>query len=198
MEFLLDNILTLTVFSPLAAALIIFLLPDDEKVLIRRLSFVLSLIPLALTLVMWLEYNANYRLEGMQFQVMAEWFPAIGSSFHMGVDGISLPLILLTVILTPLAILASFNIEDKVKMYMSLFLALETGMLGLFASSGPDYLLHFLGSWPGADVFPHPAVGRQRSRLRLLQILHLHHGRQPGAAPLHSGDGHCYGYIQHH
>ena len=142
MEFLLDNILTLTVFSPLAAALIIFLLPDDEKVLIRRLSFVLSLIPLALTLVMWLEYNANYRLEGMQFQVIAEWFPAIGSSFHMGVDGISLPLILLTVILTPLAILASFNIEDKVKMYMSLFLALETGMLGLFASL--DLIIFFI------------------------------------------------------
>lgn len=142
MEFLLDNILTLTVFTPLAAALIIFLLPDDEKTLIRRLAFIFSLIPLALTLVMWLDYNANYRVAGMQYEVMAEWFPAINSSFHMGVDGISLPMILLTVILTPLAILASFNIEDKVKMYMGLFLALETGMLGLFASL--DLIIFFI------------------------------------------------------
>ena len=142
MEFLLDNILTLTVFTPLAAAIIIFLLPDDEKTLIRRLALVFSLVPLVLTLVMWFDYNANHRLGGMQYEVMAEWFPAINSSFHMGVDGISLSMFLLTVILTPLAILASFNIEDNVKMYMSLFLVLETGMLGLFASL--DLIIFFI------------------------------------------------------
>lgn len=140
MDFLQENILTLAVFSPLIAAFIIFLLPDDEKTLIRRLSFVFSLVPLALTLMMWFSYD---RFDaGMQFVTRADWFPAIGSSYHMGLDGISLPLMLLTVILTPLAILASFNIEEKVKMYMSLFLALETGMLGLFASL--DLVIFFI------------------------------------------------------
>jgi NADH-quinone oxidoreductase subunit M len=140
MDFLQDNLLTLVVFFPALAALVIFLLPDDEENLIRRLSFVLSLVPLALTLVMWFGYD---RFDaGIQFETQAEWFSMIGASYHIGVDGISLPLILLTTILTPLSILASFNIDDRVKMYMVLFLALETGMIGLFAAL--DLLIFFV------------------------------------------------------
>lgn len=143
MDFLQDNLLVMTVFFPLLAALIVLLLPEDEKTLIRRLSLALSLIPLALVLVMWFTYNAQYRYEGgMAFVVLREWFPSIGSSFHMGIDGISLPMFLLTTILTPLAILASFNIEDKVRMYMVLFLVLETAMLGLFAAL--DLIIFFI------------------------------------------------------
>ncbi|MFW6067948.1 MAG: complex I subunit 4 family protein [Chloroflexota bacterium] len=140
MEFLQDNLLTLIIFSPAIAALVIFLLPDDEETLIRRLSFVFSLIPLALTLIMWFNYD---RVDaGFQFETVAPWFPMIGASYHVGVDGISLALILLTTILTPLSILASFNISDRVRMYMVLFLALETGMIGLFAAL--DLLIFFV------------------------------------------------------
>lgn len=140
MDFLQDNLLTLVIFFPALAALFIYLLPRDEENLIRRLSFVLSLVPLVLTLVMWFGYD---RVDaGIQFETQAEWFPMIGASYHIGVDGISLPLILLTAILTPLAILASFNIEDRVKMFMVLFLALETGMIGLFAAL--DLIIFFV------------------------------------------------------
>ncbi len=140
MEFLQDNLLTLIIFSPAIAALVIFLLPDDEETLIRRLSFVFSLIPLALTLIMWFNYD---RVDaGFQFETVAPWFPMIGASYHVGVDGISLALILLTTILTPLSILASFNISERVRMYMVLFLALETGMIGLFAAL--DLLIFFV------------------------------------------------------
>lgn len=143
MDFIQDNLLVITVFFPLLAALIVLMLPEDEKTLIRRLSLAFSLVPLVLVLVMWFIYNAQYRYEGgMAFVVMQEWFPTIGSSFHMGIDGISLPMFLLTVILTPLAILASFNIEDKVRMYMVLFLVLETAMLGLFAAL--DLIIFFI------------------------------------------------------
>src|SRR5690606_20318434 len=100
----------------------------------------LSLVPLVLTLVMWFGYD---RVDaGIQFETQAEWFPMIGASYHIGVDGISLPLILLTAILTPLAILASFNIEDRVKMFMVLFLALETVMIVLFAAL--DLIIFFV------------------------------------------------------
>jgi NADH-quinone oxidoreductase subunit M len=140
MDFPLDNLLTLIIFSPLAAAALILLLPEDEKVLIRRLSLALSLVPLVFALIAWFNYD---RIDaGMQYLVQAEWFPAIGSSFHIGLDGISLPMVLLTTILTPLAILASFNIEEKVKMYMVLFLILETAMLGLFGAL--DLIIFFI------------------------------------------------------
>lgn len=143
MGFIQDNLLNLIIFSPLLAALIVFVLPEDEKNLIRRLAFVLSLVPLVLVLIMWFTYDAQYRFAGgMAFEVQAEWFPAIGASYHMGVDGISLTMFLLTTILTPLAILASFDIDDKVRMYMTLFLVMETAMLGLFASL--DLMIFFI------------------------------------------------------
>ncbi len=140
MNFIQDNLLTVTIFFPLLAGLIIFLLPEDEKTLIRRLSFALSLIPLALVMVMW--FNYDRAAADLQFVVQKEWFPAIGSSYHMGIDGISLPMFLLTTILTPLSILASFGIKERVKMFMFLFLLMETAMLGLFASF--DLIIFFI------------------------------------------------------
>ncbi|RMG97683.1 MAG: NADH-quinone oxidoreductase subunit M [Chloroflexi bacterium] len=140
MDFIQNNLLNLIVFFPTLAALIIFLLPEDEKTLIRRLSFVFSLVPLALTLVMW--FNFDRTQAGFQFEYVRSWFPAIGASYHMGIDGISLSMFLLTTILTPLAILASFTIEDKVRMYMSLFLIMETAMLGLFGAL--DLIIFFI------------------------------------------------------
>ncbi|MEJ2749084.1 MAG: Fe-S-binding domain-containing protein, partial [Anaerolineae bacterium] len=132
MDFIQHNLLTVTVFFPLLAGLLIFLVPEDEKTLVRRLAFALSLVPLVLVMVMWFNYD---RVSAdLQFEVVAQWFPAIGSSFHMGIDGISLAMFLLTTILTPLSILASFNIEKNVKMFMFLFLLMETAMLGLFAA----------------------------------------------------------------
>jgi NADH-quinone oxidoreductase subunit M len=135
-----NNILSIVIFFPLLAAIIIFLLPEDEKNLIRRLAFVFSLAPLVLVLLMWFNYDRWDA--GYQFVEQYPWFPAIGASYFVGVDGISLSMMLLTVILTPLAILASFDIEERVKMFMALFLFLETGMLGLFASL--DLIIFFI------------------------------------------------------
>jgi NADH-quinone oxidoreductase subunit M len=140
MDFIQANLLNLIVFFPLLAAFVVFLLPEDEKTLIRRLAFILSLVPLALVLVMWFSYDRA--TADIQFEVVHQWFPAIGSSYHIGIDGISLTMFLLTTILTPLSILASFNIEERVRMYMTLFLIMETAMLGLFASL--DLLIFFI------------------------------------------------------
>jgi NADH-quinone oxidoreductase subunit M len=138
--FLQENILTLILFSPLVAGLLILLIPRRQENLIRWVSFVLSFITFGLT--MWLWFNFQPTTPGFQFEQQIIWYPPLGSSYHVGVDGISLTMVLLTALLTPLAILASFTIKDRLQTYMFLFFLLEMGMLGVFLSL--DMLLFFV------------------------------------------------------
>ncbi len=140
MEFILSNILTLILFMPVLAAVIIMILPHDQEDLIRWVAFALSFIPLLLSIVLWLNFDPGKA--GFQFEQKVIWYPPINSSFHVGVDGISLTMILLTTLLTPLAILASFSIKERVKSYMVLFFLLEMGMLGVFMML--DLMLFFV------------------------------------------------------
>jgi len=135
-----NNLLTLILFTPTILGILILLLPSDEVNLTRWVAFLGSLIPFALSLVLW--FNFDPALPGFQFQEHYIWYQAINASYHIGVDGISLTMILLTTLLTPLAILASYPIKDRVKTYMFFFLTLETGMLGVFMSL--DLLLFFV------------------------------------------------------
>ncbi len=141
MNFIDAHLLSLILFTPAIAALLILLfLPDHEHKLIRWFAFASSLIPFVLSLIVWFRFDANQ--PGFQFEEAYVWYEAIGSSFHLGVDGLSLTMVLLTTLLTPLAILASFTIHDRVKAYMILFLFLETGMLGVFLAL--DLLIFFV------------------------------------------------------
>ena len=140
MNFIDAHLLSLILFVPAIAAVIILFLPDGEHKLIRWFAFGASLIPFVLSLIVWFRFNPNQ--PGFQFEESSVWYQAIGSSFHLGVDGLSLTMVLLTTLLTPLAILASFNITDRVKWYMMLFLFLETGMLGVFMAL--DLLIFFV------------------------------------------------------
>ena len=139
MDYLNTHLLSLILFAPAVAALIMFFLPDDAK-LQRWFAFAASLIPFVLTIVLWNRFDPN--ATGFQFEEKYTWYEAINSSFHIGVDGISFSMVLLTTLLTPLAILASFSVTDKVKPYMMLFLFLETGMLGVFLAL--DLLIFFV------------------------------------------------------
>jgi NADH-quinone oxidoreductase subunit M len=140
MPFLINNILTLILFLPVLAAAVVVALPSGEKKLIRWSALILSLIPLVLSILLWFLFNPAQ--PGFQFEQQSAWYAAINSSYHLGVDGVSLTMVLLTTLLTPVAILASFTIEDRLKGYMALFLLLETGMLGVFLSL--DLLLFFV------------------------------------------------------
>ena len=140
MEFIFSNLLTLILFTPVLAAVILMLLPKEQENLIRWTAFALSFIPLALTLVLWFNFDPN--AAGFQFEQKVPWYSAINSSYHVGVDGISLTMVLLTTLLTPLCILASFSITDRVRAYMMLFFLLEVGMLGVFLML--DLLLFFV------------------------------------------------------
>jgi len=140
MDFIASNLLTLILFFPVLAAIGVALLPNEEVKLVRWTAFILSLVPLALTLVAWSQFDAA--AAGFQFEEKKVWYAAINSSYHVGIDGISLTMVLLTTLLTPFSILASFGIKDRVKAYMALFLLLEAGMLGVFMSL--DLLLFFV------------------------------------------------------
>ncbi len=140
MNFIDAHLLSLILFVPALAAVIILFLPAGENKLFRWFAFGASLIPLILSLVVWFRFDANQ--PGFQFEETYVWYQAIGSSLHLGVDGLSLTMVLLTTILMPLAILASFSINDRVKPYMMLFLFLETGMLGVFMAL--DLLIFFV------------------------------------------------------
>ncbi len=140
MELVSNHLLTFILFSPVAAAVIIALLPRDQENLIRWTAFILSFIPLGFSIALWLGFSSA--TPGFQFQEQAVWYAPINSSYHVGVDGISLTMVLLTTLLTPLAILASFSITDRVKSYMALFFLLEMGLLGVFLTL--DLLLFFV------------------------------------------------------
>ena len=140
MEFLNTHLLSLILFFPAVSALIMLFLPGSEARLHRWFALAASLIPFILTLVLWNNFDPN--VTGFQFEEKYIWYEAINSSFHIGVDGISLSMVLLTTLLTPLAILASFSVTDRVKPYMMLFLFLETGMLGVFMAI--DLLIFFV------------------------------------------------------
>jgi len=140
MNFISSHLLSLILFIPTIAAVVMLFLPGQDSRLYRWTAFIASLIPFVLTLILWINFDPNKT--GFQFQESYVWYEAIHSSLHLGVDGISLTMVLLTTLLTPLAILASFTVSDRVKAYMMLFLFLETGMLGVFMSL--DLLIFFV------------------------------------------------------
>jgi NADH-quinone oxidoreductase subunit M len=140
MDFISTHLLTTILFFPVLAGLAILFIPNDQVKAIRWTALLSSLVPFGLSIWLWLAFNPN--IAGFQFEEQYLWYEAINSTFHLGVDGLSLTMVLLTTLLTPLAILASFSISDKVKAYMILFLLLETGMLGVFLAL--DLLIFFV------------------------------------------------------
>lgn len=140
MEFFWQHLLSLILFIPLVGAGLVMLLPREQERLIKWVSFLIGLIPLALSILMWVGFRPE--APGFQFEEYLEWFPQIGSSYHVGIDGIGLVMVLLTTFLTPLALLISFSIKEEVRSYFALFLMLETGMLGVFMAL--DLIIFFL------------------------------------------------------
>ncbi len=133
-------LLTAIIFLPLLGAVVLMLLPRENKALVRWVALGFSIAVFLLSLNVFLSYDRA--VGGFQFVEQTEWFALLGSSWHLGVDGISVVMILLTGLLVPLGILISFEIEKQVNLFMALFLFLETGMMGVFASL--DLMIFFL------------------------------------------------------
>ncbi len=125
-------LLSLITLVPLAGMVIVlFFLRDDRQ--IKRFALAVSLVPLVLAIALWLGYDRS--VGGFQFEEWQPWIPGIGVNYHLGVDGFSVPLIFLTTLLSVIGLWYSGRtIENRVKEFFSLFLLLETGMLGVFVS----------------------------------------------------------------
>jgi len=133
MNFIDANILTVIIMLPLAGALALLLVPKGKTALIKNLAFGISAAVFIISLRLYFGFDeAN---AAMQFAVDKPWLPDWGINYRLGVDGISLLMLMLTTFLTPLAILASFDyIQEHQKAFYAGLLALQTGMLGVFAS----------------------------------------------------------------
>ena len=136
-------ILSLTIFLPLLGALIIILIKDDENSInnIKKVALWTSVGVFLLSLFIWLQFDSSN--PGYQFQEKFRWFNDFNFYYHIGIDGISLFMVILSTFLTPLCILASWeSIKKRVKEYMIAFLFLETVMIGMFSSV--DILLFYI------------------------------------------------------
>ena len=135
------SILTLITFLPVAGAALLLFMRKASPRAIRNIALIVSLLTLVLSLPLFSTFDISN--PGMQFEQSVPWIPSFGIQYHVGIDGISLFLVLLTTVLTPIAILSSWNsIENRVREYYLFMLMLETGMIGVFVAL--DFFLFYV------------------------------------------------------
>jgi NADH-quinone oxidoreductase subunit M len=191
MDYIESNLLSIIVFLPAVFGALVGLAPintqGSSKGVIKWMALVFSLVVFFISISLYTGFDAT--TAQFQFRELRPWVEKLGISYNLGIDGISLPLILLTTFLTPIVILGSWNaVEDKIKSYYALILLLETGMLGAFVALDsilfyvfweamliPMYFL--IGIWGGKDriyasmkFFLYTLVG---SLLMLVAIFYL-------------------------
>lgn len=129
-------LLSLLTFLPLLGAVLIMLVKGQEEAVAKNAKYA-ALFTSGLTFLFSLLLLKNFDPASADFQFVEkfEWFPSLGISYHMGIDGVSLFFVILSTFLTPICILASWNsIKTRTKEYMIAFLVLETMMVGTFSS----------------------------------------------------------------
>ncbi len=147
MEFFMRNILIIVCFFPLLGVFLLLLIPkgegQDSKV--KWTANIVAFLGFLVSLPLLTEFNdPGYIADtGMRFVIKAPWIEAIGAQFYLGIDGISLLLILLTTLLGFISILASWSaITERVREYYCYFLLLQVGMLGVFMAL--DFVLFYV------------------------------------------------------
>src|ERR1700739_531162 len=198
-----NHILSIILFTPLAGALVLSVVPKTAKDPIRWIANLFALAGLIVSLPLVPMFWAVKSQPGFKFMEGApsNWIPSIGAGYYIGIDGISFLLIMLTTLLGWISILSSWTaIQDRVKEYYIWFLVLQTGMLGVFMSLDfflfyvfwevmlvPMYLL--IGIWGGPrklyaaiKFFLYTLVGSVLMLLGLL-FLYSHHHTVPGVYP---------------
>jgi len=134
-------LLSLIMFTPLAGAILLLLVPRRSEKAIRWIANIVATAGFLVSLPLWFAFNSSDR--GWQFVERLDWIPSIGAQYFLGVDGFSALLILLTTLLGAIAVLSSWTaITLRVKEYYIFLLLLQTGMIGAFVSL--DFLLFFL------------------------------------------------------
>ena len=135
-----DPYLSIIVFLPLVGAIVVALLPKADPRRIKLTSAAFTLATFALSLAIFAMFDRS--IPGAQFVEKTSWIPPINAQYFLGVDGLSLPLLILTTLLGFIAVLVSWKINLRAREYFVALLFLETGILGVFTSL--DLLLFFL------------------------------------------------------
>ncbi len=136
-----DSILTLLIFLPLAGFLIACFLPKAQETAIKGLTLAVTFANFLLSIPMFLQFDGSSA--AMQFVFRTPWIPTWGAEYSVGIDGLSLLLVLLTTFTMPFAVLASWkSIHGNVKGFMLSLLLLEFGMIGVFVVR--DMLLFYV------------------------------------------------------
>jgi len=134
-------LLSILTFLPVVGALALLLLRDDDHVWIRRLAMTIAVAEFVLSLRLF--HGFDMHASGYQWEEFRAWIPQPPIHYHLGVDGLSLFLVLLTTLLTPISVLCSWkSIDQRVKGFFISLLVLETGVIGVFVSL--DLFLFFL------------------------------------------------------
>ncbi len=187
-------ILTYVTFLPLLGVLAILFLPqksEQSKNIIRGVALVTSIVTFIVSL--WIYAGFNPDIAGFQMVENHSWIPSYGISYHLGLDGISFWLVLLTTFLTPITILSTWSaIEKRVKEFQIAMLVLETAMLGTFVALDlflfyvfwelmliPMYLI--IGVWGGErriyaaiKFFLYTAVGSLLMLVCIIGLVYFH------------------------
>lgn len=134
-------ILSVLIWLPIAAAIPVLALGDKRPGLARWFALISSLIVLAIALILWRDFVPNQA--ALQYYEFYRWVPSLDMNYQIGIDGISLPLIVLTALITPLVVILAWDvISVKPAQYLAAFLILEGLMIGVFAAQ--DGLLFYL------------------------------------------------------
>ncbi len=190
MDFLNSHVLSFSIWLPILAGVMVLLLGSDNKPNFTRwLALAFGLLAFAVTLPLYTHFN--YADGGFQFQELARWIPAFNVNYHLGVDGIAAPLILLTSFTTVIVVIAAWEVITKnIAQYMAAFLIMSGLMIGVF--SALDGLLYYvfweamlipmflvIGIWGGENrvyatikFFLYTLLG---SLLMLVAFIYLYH-----------------------
>ena len=135
-----DHILSWLIWLPVIGMIGIAFIPREKEDLIKIAAATTTGVQFLFTLVLWSNFNSN---DGsMQFGERADWIPSFNISYILGVDGLSLPMVVLTGMLFFIGVFVSWNIKKAVKGYFALFLLLNTGVMGVFLSL--DFFLFYI------------------------------------------------------
>jgi len=134
-------LLTAVIFLPALGAAALFALDRRDERRLRQVAVGVAIATFLLSCLLWIGFRRD--VGGMQFVELRPWIPGAGIHYHLGVDGISLLLVLLTTLLSPLCLLAAWSqVTTRVKEFLLAMLLLETGMIGVFCAL--DLILFFV------------------------------------------------------
>jgi NADH-quinone oxidoreductase subunit M len=124
--------LSVIVFIPMVAALVLLLMKPEQKKVIRVTALTAALLALALSI--WVYFAYDKAAAGYQFIEKYNWMPMFGISLHFGVDGLSVPLVLLTGIVMVTGVMISWGVDDRPREFFAFLFILASGVFGVFAS----------------------------------------------------------------